>query len=53
MKLDMDSKLLGKTVYTYFMGKQIKYEIFNSKRDAAYEYWNSVKSFRIVERELK
>lgn len=50
MKLDMISTMLGKTVHTYFMGRLIKTEKFETKRDATYEYWNNVKSFRIVER---
>jgi hypothetical protein len=52
MKLDMNSVLRGKTVYTYFMGNLIKTEKFETKLEAAAEYWDCVKSFRFVERAI-
>jgi hypothetical protein len=52
VKTDMNSLLFGKTVSTYFMGRLIKTEKFETKRDAALEYWSNVKSFRAVERAI-
>ena len=49
----MNSLLFGRTVSTYFMGKLIKTEKFQTKRDAVWEYWSQVKTFRDVEKAFK